>query len=390
MATQTGTYDFAPVADAAGKASKYITDLGDDGIRVHPEDDTDNYAAIDADGMSVVRDAQSVAHFGEVTRIGKEGESKQELDYHSMRLVDSDGDTYFHVSDLRESDGTVPFEVTATGTGRGQTVRFPTVVDSSTITVTIDGVVMTSGWSALTGGSTAEGMYTYIAFTPPPASGAAIVCTARVTNADRARAMKAYTLGKRSGNLVGPYSFVTGEDNLAGGLRAQAHGHGTVAKYPNQTAIGRYNDGDESLAFTVGNGTSDSARSNAFEVGWDGNLWANNLRSAELSGWLGRGSTYVIRVGNLLIATGRLTECSLSTAYQWTDLAMFEPSAFGFTYLQQCGAFVDVNNNGPSWMGSVNGGGRMALESGTVHVQMQTNKAFTDANVKFIIMAFVY
>ena len=72
MATQSGTYDFGPVADAAGKANNYITDLGDSGIRVHPLDDADDYSAIDADGMSVVKGGTSVAHFGETARIGVE------------------------------------------------------------------------------------------------------------------------------------------------------------------------------------------------------------------------------------------------------------------------------------------------------------------------------
>lgn len=65
--TQAGSID-----GAAGSATKYITETGDYGIRVHPEGDTANYSVIDADGMDVVKGNTSVAHFGEDARIGAE------------------------------------------------------------------------------------------------------------------------------------------------------------------------------------------------------------------------------------------------------------------------------------------------------------------------------
>lgn len=69
-ATQSGGIDMAAMAEAAGTANNYITDFGDAGVRVHPDGDTANYSAIDADGMSVVKGGESVAHFGEDARIG--------------------------------------------------------------------------------------------------------------------------------------------------------------------------------------------------------------------------------------------------------------------------------------------------------------------------------
>lgn len=65
--TQAGSID-----GAAGSATKYITETGSYGIRVHPEGDTTNYSEIDAEGMSVVKGGTSVAHFGEDARIGAE------------------------------------------------------------------------------------------------------------------------------------------------------------------------------------------------------------------------------------------------------------------------------------------------------------------------------
>lgn len=66
--SQAGSID-----GAAGSATKYITETGSYGIRVHPEGDTANYSVIDADGMSVVKGGTSVAHFGETARVGAEG-----------------------------------------------------------------------------------------------------------------------------------------------------------------------------------------------------------------------------------------------------------------------------------------------------------------------------
>lgn len=65
--SQAGSID-----GAAGSATKYITETGSYGIRVHPEGDTANYSVIDADGMDVVKDGVSVAQFGEDARVGAE------------------------------------------------------------------------------------------------------------------------------------------------------------------------------------------------------------------------------------------------------------------------------------------------------------------------------
>lgn len=54
-------------------AEKYITAIDDNGIRVHAKSNaTTNYAAINADGMNVVKGGVSVASYGDTARIGKE------------------------------------------------------------------------------------------------------------------------------------------------------------------------------------------------------------------------------------------------------------------------------------------------------------------------------
>lgn len=60
-----------PIADAAKTATNYITTITGGGINVHDENDDENYAKIDADGLEVYRDSASVAQFGAISRIGE-------------------------------------------------------------------------------------------------------------------------------------------------------------------------------------------------------------------------------------------------------------------------------------------------------------------------------
>ena len=66
-----------------------------------------------------------------------------------------------------------------------------------------------------------------------------------------------------------------GESGGVGGFSATI-GEGLIASQRGQTAVGTYNvdDTGDDYVFIAGNGTSDSARSNAFAVDWDGNVEA--------------------------------------------------------------------------------------------------------------------
>ena len=63
------------------------------------------------------------------------------------------------------------------------------------------------------------------------------------------------------------------------GVYSHAGGAGTIAKNDYQTVIGRYN-ANKNSAFIIGNGSSDTERSNAFTVDWDGNITGKSLTSA--------------------------------------------------------------------------------------------------------------
>lgn len=244
------------------------------------------------------------------------GKNHMYLDYHSMQLVDKEGTTYFHVSDLRDASGL--YETIDTFTGNGTKRLFPLSFKASShdYTVKVDGVEVTSGIS--------RGLW-QVDFTTAPPDGA-VVTVEYATTSEHA---KAYTLGFRaSGSKVGAMSLAEGINvtassrgshaegsytesineashaegisTVARGLGAHAEGISTVASGSyshaqnnhtiaaklSQTVLGTYNVEDTATTTThpdgfvdhgtyaviVGNGSAENARSNAFTVDWGGNI----------------------------------------------------------------------------------------------------------------------
>jgi hypothetical protein len=73
----------------------------------------------------------------------------------------------------------------------------------------------------------------------------------------------------------GDASHAEGRDTIANGNRSHAEGDGTVAYGDEQHAQGRYNikDVEMNYAHIVGNGITNSSRSNAHTLDWGGNAW---------------------------------------------------------------------------------------------------------------------
>ena len=92
--------------------------------------------------------------------------------------------------------------------------------------------------------------------------------------------------GKKNGTTIGNYataegldttasgsaSHAEGNDTTASGDYSHAGGENTIASYKWQTVIGKNNDNKASTLFEVGNGSSESSRSNAFEVRSNGDI----------------------------------------------------------------------------------------------------------------------
>lgn len=82
------------------------------------------------------------------------------------------------------------------------------------------------------------------------------------------------------GIASGAYSHASGFYTIAEGVYSYAGGEETIAKGEAQTAIGKYNVTNASSAFIIGNGTSDTSRSNALTVDFNGNLNAGGTIAA--------------------------------------------------------------------------------------------------------------
>ena len=81
-----------------------------------------------------------------------------------------------------------------------------------------------------------------------------------------------------SNKATGLYSHAEGYKTTAKGDYTHAEGKGTVSIATCQHVQGLYNieDTKNKYAFIIGNGTSDTARSSAFSVDWDGKIYVNN------------------------------------------------------------------------------------------------------------------
>ena len=90
----------------------------------------------------------------------------------------------------------------------------------------------------------------------------------------------------------GNQSHAEGSDTTASGRRSHAEGYDTIAlkgcshaegihtiaASSCQHVQGRYNieDSEGKFAYIIGNGTSDTERSNAFAIDWEGKIYINN------------------------------------------------------------------------------------------------------------------
>lgn len=281
------------------------------------------------DGVYIINDTgNEVAKYKDVITLGMDDgtESYQRLDYHSLQLIGRGESTpYFWVSDLRDKNDDYMATITETFRGDGSNKSFSvslsvnaevSATDSSHSTNTAtranktytfdtapsNGATITIVYKtkseyakAYTFGKRGSGPVGAMSF----AEGSGVVASGEASHAEgsHSTASGKYSHAEGSGVARGEGSHAEG-DGVASGLGSHAEGAqteaygilshaegyatvadgagshaqnwGTKATYNYQTAIGKYNRNQDN-AFEIGNGTSDSDRSNAFSVGWDGN-----------------------------------------------------------------------------------------------------------------------
>lgn len=276
-----------------------------------------------SNGIAVRDGLTELATFGaNGARIGESDKSHVELDYRSFQLKDAQQNAYVHFSDLRDDTGYyTASEKTMVGTN--WTGLFQTAFEiSSIISVTADNSPITN--YAKTGAF-------YIRITDSLPTGTVVGVT-YTTFSDQA---KAFTIGSRrnfgaiggmsvafgNGVVAGGFASVAeGENTTASGRGSHAEGYATtasavashsegnsttasgfyshaqnshtIAQGYSQTVIGEYNVAsgyngirlDANYAFIIGNGRSDTNRSNAFTIDWIGNVDIPSGASYKING----------------------------------------------------------------------------------------------------------
>ena len=210
---------------------------------------------IDSTGMTIVETAteESVARFGvDGATIGKTDETHADIDYHSLQLVDKEGSTFFHVSDMRDKDDDYQATITEVFQGDGTQTEF-----SVGLPVSND----VSATDSSDPSNTATRRTRIYTFQTAPASGATVTIVYKTKSIEA----KAYTFGIRGRGNIGPLSVAEGLDNIASGFYSHAEGYVTTAngRYSHAQGSGSIASGDESHA--EGHGTTASGGSSHAE-----------------------------------------------------------------------------------------------------------------------------
>lgn len=216
-------------------------------------------AIYDGEGDAATNVVASFTSAGQV--IGRTDESHLEADYHSIQLINKEGDTYFWVSDLRDQSGSA--EVIETFDGDGTKKTFNVAFTPSSVTsVLVDGTAATYSWS----GSSAA-----IVLDEAPPSGS-VVTVDYVTQSPGANA---FTFGSRKASeRLGASSFAAGRSLVASGLCSHAEGSGTKAIGPESHAEGYFTTASGGMSHAEGllataSGTASHAEGGSTASGTD-------------------------------------------------------------------------------------------------------------------------
>ena len=213
----------------------------------------------------------NVASFGASSTIGvtDDTQSYMTLDYHSLRMIDKEGDYYLYISDRRGESGSATLEVNFLGDG--ETTQFDVGVHINTL----DSAVDSSDPSNVATISTTNSRY--VDFSTAPANGAKVTIVFTTTD----QGAKAYTLGTRdtTNDVLGASSVVLNRLNVASGPDSCASGYATVASGNNAHAEGLHTtaSGSHSHAegyYTTASGGCSHAEGCSFDNG-DGTKTTN-------------------------------------------------------------------------------------------------------------------
>lgn len=119
------------------------------------------------------------------------------------------------------------------------------------------------------GYSTAEGYYTTARGDYSHAEGYYTIANERFSHAEGNNTTTSGRSSHAEGFITtasGDYSHAEGNNTTASGISSHAGGSYTKALHDNEAAYGKYNESNDNTLFSIGDGTADNARHNAFEI----------------------------------------------------------------------------------------------------------------------------
>ena len=281
----------------------YLTDIGQNGIFVHPKGDStsgwrisdaiellksgvswfklwldsnvmklrlgradSSHVTLDGSGMDVSDGTDSIASFGATARIGKAAGPRV--------TIESSGADIYGASNGSENLAHIGY---ASGNAQSGTDTAPYYTlgrrrpgsEIGNWSMAEGTAVIASGFASHAEGfgPTASGLFSHAEGMSSTASGEDSHSEGESTTAS------GHSSHAEGGNTTASnaYSHAEGANTVASGFYSHAQNDHTVAGGTSQTVIGRYNENDVSNAFEVGNG-NENRRSNALALKWDGTL----------------------------------------------------------------------------------------------------------------------
>ena len=208
-------------------AGAHVTDVTQTQYIADPTNAGGN-TLITSTGLGVRNGTTQLAAFtGAGAQIGQTGQSRILQDFHSMQMIDKEGNLYFEVKDSRDIYGVAEITDVFKGDGSTRTFSLSLEANNTSYTVTVNDVAA-SGVTLHT---------TYFVFTTAPVLGDVIKAVYDTESSDA----KAYTLGNRTGN-AGGFSVAEGAAAEASGFSSHAEGLGTKTTGQGSHAEGLYTE----------------------------------------------------------------------------------------------------------------------------------------------------
>lgn len=226
-----------------------------------------------------VQAAMSSAGAGTVTSVGVSNATNGGLSISGSPITSNGTITIGHsnvLSSAQTTQAVYPIKIDKNGhiSEYGSAVTIPTINLTNLVDGSEEGSVRAIG-AAPESGSYTMGMWAF-------AEGENTYAEGQASHAEGIDSAANGSFSHAEGNSTagGSCSHAEGGGSIASGDYSHAQNNFTIAQRKSQTALGEFNVADPigststkgNYVFIVGNGTSDSARSNAFTIDWSGNV----------------------------------------------------------------------------------------------------------------------